>query len=216
MRRCRAEPMRNRPRSFVLGPDVRVLDPETLTDIVAGIREDPECSRSVGGIRSATTRTPPRPNRRSRSSTGSGCRSPATMPSSKLTARSGCSGRGSVCINTGGEKVFPEEVEEVLKLHPEVRDAVVVGIPDDRFGQADHRRRRARAGGTVGETELIDHTKTQLAGYKAPRRVRFVESIGPRRLPGKVDYARHSAETADGRAQSLPAEPFSRDGRLPA
>ncbi len=45
-------------------------------------------------------------------------------------------GRGSVCINTGGEKVFPEEVEEVLKLHPMVRDAVVVGIPDDRFGQA--------------------------------------------------------------------------------
>ena len=44
-------------------------------------------------------------------------------------------GRGSVCINTGGEKVFPEEVEEVLKEHPTVRDAVVVGVPDDRFGE---------------------------------------------------------------------------------
>src|SRR6202035_4137873 len=45
-------------------------------------------------------------------------------------------GRGSVCINTGGEKVFPEEVEEVLKLHPAVRDAVAVGVPDPRFGEA--------------------------------------------------------------------------------
>ena len=63
-------------------------------------------------------------------------------------------GRGSVCINTGGEKVFPEEVEEALKTHPSVRDAVVVGIPDERFGEticgvveaadgATHRQRRA-------------------------------------------------------------------------
>ena len=52
-------------------------------------------------------------------------------------------GRGSQCINTGGEKVYPEEVEEVLKLHPTVADAAVVGVPDERFGEADHRPRRA-------------------------------------------------------------------------
>ena len=55
-------------------------------------------------------------------------------------------GRGSVCINTGGEKVFPEEVEEVLKLHPTVRDAVVVGVPDEKFGEAITADGRARAG----------------------------------------------------------------------
>ena len=101
-----------------------------------------------------------------------------------------------MCINTGGEKVFPEEVEEVLKLHPEVRDAVAVGIPDDRFGQAVTAVVELRAGGTVDESELIAHTKSKLAGYKAPRRVRFVESIG-RAPTGKVDYTRHSAETAE-------------------
>ena len=73
--------------------------------------------------------------------------------------------------------MFPEEVEEVLKLHPEGADAMAVGIPDDRFGQAVTAVVELRAGGTVDETELIAHTKTKLAGYKAPRRVRFVESM---------------------------------------
>ena len=63
-------------------------------------------------------------------------RSPATTPRSRPTARLTLLGRGSVCINTGGEKVFPEEVEEILKEHPSVHDAVAVGIPDDKFGEA--------------------------------------------------------------------------------
>ena len=62
---------------------------------------------------------------------------PATSPRSRPTARITLLGRGSVCINTGGEKVFPEEVEEVLKTHdPASHDAVVVGVPDDKFGEA--------------------------------------------------------------------------------
>ena len=55
-------------------------------------------------------------------------------------------GRGSQCINTGGEKVYPEEVEEVLKHHPAVADAAVVGLPDERFGEAVTAARRAAAG----------------------------------------------------------------------
>jgi len=97
-------------------------------------------------------------------------------------------GRGSVCINTGGEKVFPEEVEEALKTHPEVRDAVVVGVPDARFGERICAVVEP-AGGARELTldELSEHVREHLAGYKAPRELVVVDSIG--RAPnGKVDY----------------------------
>jgi 3-oxocholest-4-en-26-oate---CoA ligase len=96
-------------------------------------------------------------------------------------------GRGSVCINTGGEKVFPEELEEVLKLHPDVQDAVAVGVPDDRFGEAVTAVVEPAEGHTVDERAVIEHVKAHLAAYKAPKRVLTVESIN--RAPnGKVDY----------------------------
>ncbi|QGG94787.1 acyl-CoA synthetase [Actinomarinicola tropica] len=96
-------------------------------------------------------------------------------------------GRGSVCINTGGEKVFPEEVEEALKTHPEVRDAVVVGVPDEKFGQAITAVVEPADGGQPAENELIAHVKGRLASYKAPRHVVYVPTIG-RAANGKVDY----------------------------
>jgi fatty-acyl-CoA synthase len=96
-------------------------------------------------------------------------------------------GRGSVCINTGGEKVFPEEVEEALKRHAAVRDAVVVGIPDVRFGERICAVVEPEAGEAPTLTDLSEFVRTQLAGYKAPRELVVVESIG--RAPnGKVDY----------------------------
>jgi 3-oxocholest-4-en-26-oate---CoA ligase len=97
-------------------------------------------------------------------------------------------GRGSVCINTGGEKVFPEEVEEVLKLHPAVRDAVCVGIPDERFGETICAVVEASASPSdVNADDVIAHVKGSLAAYKAPRNVVVVETIG-RSPAGKVDY----------------------------
>jgi len=98
-------------------------------------------------------------------------------------------GRGSGCINTGGEKGFPEEVEEVLKLHPNVKDAVVVGVPDDRFGEAIAAVIEPRRGQGVDEGELIDHVKERLARYKAPKHVLPIATIG-RAANGKVDYKR--------------------------
>jgi fatty-acyl-CoA synthase len=96
-------------------------------------------------------------------------------------------GRGSVCINTGGEKVFPEEVEEALKTHPSVRDAVCVGVPDARFGELITAVVEPVDGAEVGQEELAAHVKASLAAYKAPRRVVVVDTIG--RAPnGKVDY----------------------------
>ncbi|MDQ3757566.1 MAG: acyl-CoA synthetase [Actinomycetota bacterium] len=102
-------------------------------------------------------------------------------------------GRGSVCINTGGEKVYPEEVEEVLKTHPAVRDAVCVGVPDDRWGEAITALVEPAAGEVVDEDDVIGHVKGRLASFKAPKRVLVVETIG--RAPnGKVDYKRLKAE----------------------
>ncbi|WP_293677819.1 AMP-binding protein [uncultured Phenylobacterium sp.] len=96
-------------------------------------------------------------------------------------------GRGSVCINTGGEKVFPEEVEEALKRHAAVRDAVVIGVPDARFGERICAVVEPEAGEAPTLSDLSEHVRTQLAGYKAPRELVVVDSIG--RAPnGKVDY----------------------------
>jgi len=97
-------------------------------------------------------------------------------------------GRGSQVINTGGEKVYPEEVEEVLKLHPSVRDASVVGVPDERFGEAVWAVVEPPEGTTPDADELIEFVKQRLAGYKAPKGVVVVDRIS-RSPSGKMDYA---------------------------
>jgi fatty-acyl-CoA synthase len=106
-------------------------------------------------------------------------------------------GRGSVSINSGGEKIFPEEVEEALKTHDAVRDAVVVGIPDPVYGEQVVAAVELVDGVPApDEAELIEHVKNRLASYKAPRRVRVVSTIG--RAPnGKVDYKRHRTESME-------------------
>jgi fatty-acyl-CoA synthase len=105
-------------------------------------------------------------------------------------------GRGSGCINTGGEKVFPEEVEAALRSHPDVLDAIVVGAPDDRFGQQVVALVQVRRG--HAEPSLADlqaHSRTKLAGYKIPRRV--IYGAAPRTNLGKADYAAASRLAAD-------------------
>ncbi|HEU5149836.1 MAG TPA: acyl-CoA synthetase [Iamia sp.] len=105
-------------------------------------------------------------------------------------------GRGSVCINTGGEKVFPEEVEEVLKLHPAIVDAVAVGVPDEKFGEAITGVVELAPDATLDEADVIAHVKGKLASYKAPKRVLPIDTIG--RAPnGKVDYKRLKAWAGD-------------------
>ncbi len=109
-------------------------------------------------------------------------------------------GRGSVVINTGGEKVFPEEVEEVLKTHAAVRDAVAVGIPDEKFGEAVAAVVEPADGATVDPAEVIAHVRSKLAAYKAPKQVFVVPTIG--RAPnGKVDYKRLKAEATERLAE---------------
>ena len=105
-------------------------------------------------------------------------------------------GRGSVCINTGGEKVYPEEVEEVLKTHESVADAVAVGIPDEKFGEAITAVVELLPGADFDESAIVIHVKGKLAAYKAPKRVLSIDTIG--RAPnGKVDYKRLKSWAAD-------------------
>jgi len=179
---------------FTLSPEVRVLDPETNKDVTPGSGEvgvlalggrnpvgyykDPEKTastfREIDSVR-------------------------YSVPGDFATVENDGSihllGRGSVVINTGGEKVFPEEVEEVLKLHPAVADAVAVAIPDERFGEVVAAAVELRPGASTDEAELVEHVRGRLAAFKAPKRVHFVETIA-RSPAGKVDYARLRSETA--------------------
>ncbi|WP_137723041.1 acyl-CoA synthetase [Prescottella subtropica] len=97
-------------------------------------------------------------------------------------------GRGSSCINTGGEKVYAEEVEEALKSHPDVLDALVAGIPDPTYGQRVSAVISARGGvDDLDEDEVIAHCRTKIAGYKVPRTVVVVPDV-VRSPSGKADY----------------------------
>jgi fatty-acyl-CoA synthase len=96
-------------------------------------------------------------------------------------------GRGSGCINTAGEKVYPEEVEEVIKTHPDVADALVVGIPDERFGQRVTAVVAPANPGTDVVDAINEYLKERLAGYKCPRVVAQVDAIR-RAANGKPDY----------------------------
>ncbi|WP_186382753.1 acyl-CoA synthetase [Amycolatopsis rhizosphaerae] len=96
-------------------------------------------------------------------------------------------GRGSQCVNTGGEKVFPEEVEGALKSHPDVFDALVIGVPDERLGQRVAAVIQTRPGQTPDFAGIEAHVRKEIAGYKVPRSIWVVDRIG-RSPSGKADY----------------------------
>jgi fatty-acyl-CoA synthase len=96
-------------------------------------------------------------------------------------------GRGSVSINSGGEKIYPEEVEKALKHHPSVYDAVVVGTPNPRFGQQVTAVVQARIGEVPGREELIEFCAKHVARYKLPKAIIFVDEM-VRSPSGKADY----------------------------
>ena len=96
-------------------------------------------------------------------------------------------GRGSNCINSGGEKIYPEEVEEALKLHPAVEDALVFGVPDDRFGQRVVGIASLGPGADATADEVITDARTRLSSYKLPKDLRIVDEV-PRAPKGKANY----------------------------
>ncbi|HEU5110581.1 MAG TPA: AMP-binding protein, partial [Micromonosporaceae bacterium] len=96
-------------------------------------------------------------------------------------------GRGNMCVNTGGEKVFPEEVEGALKSHPDVFDALVIGVPDELLGQRVAAILQPRPDRVVDFDALDAHVRKRIAGYKVPRTMWTVEQVG-RSPSGKPDY----------------------------
>jgi acyl-CoA synthetase (AMP-forming)/AMP-acid ligase II len=107
-------------------------------------------------------------------------------------------GRGSVSINSGGEKIYPEEVEAALKGHPDVFDALVVGVPDERFGQHVAAVVQPREGARPSLADLDAFVRTEIAGYKVPRSLWLVDEV--KRSPaGKPDY-RWAKEQTEQRA----------------
>jgi acyl-CoA synthetase (AMP-forming)/AMP-acid ligase II len=96
-------------------------------------------------------------------------------------------GRGSNCVNTGGEKVYPEEVEMAIKGHPAVYDVLVVGIPDEKYGQAVAAVVELRAGESLELEDLRTYLRAHLSGYKLPRTLTIVDEV-PRNAAGKAQY----------------------------
>ena len=113
-------------------------------------------------------------------------------------------GRGSVCINSGGEKIYPEEVEGALKGHPDVFDVLVVGVPDERFGESVAAVVQARDGARPALHDLVTTVRKEIAGYKVPRKLWFVDEV--KRSPaGKPDYRWAKRQTEE-------REPDDRNG----
>ncbi len=114
-------------------------------------------------------------------------------------------GRGSVSINSGGEKIYPEEVEAALKGHPDVFDALVVGVPDPRFGQHVAAVVQAREGAHLALADLDAFVRNEIAGYKVPRSLWLVDEI--KRSPaGKPDYRWAKDQTEERPADEVHAK----------
>jgi 3-oxocholest-4-en-26-oate---CoA ligase len=113
-------------------------------------------------------------------------------------------GRGSGCVNTGGEKVFPEEVEGALKEHPDVFDTLVIGIPDERLGQRVAAIIQPREGASLDLADLDAVVRKHVAGYKVPRTVWLTDHIG-RTPSGKADYT-WARKFADAKLAEAPAD----------
>jgi len=96
-------------------------------------------------------------------------------------------GRGSNCVNTGGEKVYPEEVEMAIKGHPAVYDVLVVGVPDEKYGQAVAAVVELRENESLELEDLRTYLRAHLSGYKLPRTLTLVDQV-PRNAAGKAQY----------------------------
>ena len=108
-------------------------------------------------------------------------------------------GRGSNCINSGGEKIFPEEVEDALKAHDGIFDALVVGVADERWGSRVSAIIQPRKGIQLSLENIQEHCRKHIAGYKVPREIHLIDEL-PRAPSGKPDYktAKAFAESGKG------------------
>ena len=176
--------------SFKIGPTTQVFD-EADQPVVRG-------SGAVGmvalseGVPLGYYKDPEKSERTFRAIAGVRWSFPGDYATVEADGTISLLGRGSQIINTAGEKVFAEEVEETLKTHPAVEDCLVFGVPDERYGQSITALVSLVPGRDVDADELssqlVSHAKSVLASYKAPRRMIVVDTV-PRAANGKADYA---------------------------
>lgn len=172
------------PRGFTLPPNARVVTPDG-TDVLPGSGQIGELASS-GAMPLGYLDDPERTAAVFRVIDGVRYAVPGDAAMVEADGTLTLLGRGSGVINTGGEKVFVEEVEEALLAHPDVDDVVVVGVPDERWGSQVAALVRPAPGASPTPEELREHVRSVLAGYKQPRQVYFLESI-ERTMSGKTD-----------------------------
>ncbi|HET8962218.1 acyl-CoA synthetase, partial [Nocardioides sp.] len=175
------------PESVVLDDDNRILDPATSVGAVGRLARGRSVPLGYYKDEEKSARTFITIDGTRYSVPGDFAR---IEPDHKVTLL----GRGSNCINTGGEKVFPEEVEMAVKAHPDVYDVLVVGLPDERYGQAVTAVVQPREGAVPDLEDLRAFLRQSLSGYKLPRAMTLVDEI-PRHATGKANYPK-AAELA--------------------
>lgn len=171
--------------SFYMGDEVTVLD-EAGDPIAPGSGEIGMVARS-GRLPLGYYKDPEKTAERFREFNGKRWVVPGDFATVEEDGRITFLGRGSKCINTGGEKVFPEEVEEALKAHPDIIDALVVAVPDPRFGSKVAAVFNTRGNHPMSLEQVQQHCREHVAGYKIPRQITITETVS--RMPsGKPDY----------------------------
>ncbi len=172
--------------SFYMGEEVTVLDEEG-NEIEPGSGKMGLVARS-GRLPLGYYKDPEKTAERFKEFNGKRWVVPGDFATVETDGRITFLGRGSKCINTGGEKVFPEEVEEALKAHPDIIDALVVGVPDPRFGSKVAAVFNTRDHKELTLEQVQEHCRAHVAGYKIPRQITITEVVS--RMPsGKPDYA---------------------------
>ncbi len=171
--------------SFYMGDDVTVLD-EQGNAVEPGSGKMGMVARS-GRLPLGYYKDPVKTAERFKEFNGKRWVVPGDFATVEADGRITFLGRGSKCINTGGEKVFPEEVEEALKAHPDIIDALVVGVPDPRFGSKVAAVFNTRNHAAISLEQVQQHCREHIAGYKIPRQITITETVS--RMPsGKPDY----------------------------
>ncbi len=172
--------------SFFMDETNTVLDEDTGEQIVPGSGKIGKLARG-GRLPQGYYKDPVKTEERFKTIKGKRWVIPGDYGTIEEDGRITVYGRGSYCINTGGEKVFPEEVEEALKAHPDVFDVLVVGVKDDRWMQRVAAVVQPRGDARPTLEELQTHCRDHVAGYKVPRQLHLVEQV--QRAPsGKPDY----------------------------
>ncbi len=175
-----------RPARFAVNDRVKVLDEHTGREVTPGSEEIGLLA--VGGrVPLGYWKDPEKTADTFRSVDGRRYSVPGDYASVDVDGTIQLLGRGSACINTGGEKVYPEEVELLLRRHPSVFDCVVVGVPDERFGEIVVALVQATDGHELEEAELDAFCRSRSAGYKKPKRFLLVADLR-RSAAGKADY----------------------------